>query len=312
MEVLVTVGMSPFPFDRLVRAVAPLCGEHRVFVQTGASRFVPPCDHAPYVAFDELHTRIASADVVIAHAGNIVRIVQRLGKVPIVVARQAALGEMVNDHQVEFLRHEAATGLAVPVWDVDGLTTAVSSHVETSAHLLSERPLQAAIAADRVVSVFNTLCRRLVENPFRGWRARLYRYAWSRLCQLSGNHLDLGSGNDEFIEVLAGTTSLRCQRAVFAPQNGSAFTRCRPQMMPFASGCFNSVSMLKGLEHDEDTILWEIARVLAPAGTVVLAVPRRRFEHGGLEDRFRRVGLRMVDSNAAMCRRVCLTAERMP
>ena len=34
---LVTVGMGPWPFNRLVTAVAPLCAYHDVFVQTGAS-----------------------------------------------------------------------------------------------------------------------------------------------------------------------------------------------------------------------------------------------------------------------------------
>jgi hypothetical protein len=36
-RVLVTVGMGPWPFDRLIEAITPLCAEHEVFAQTGTS-----------------------------------------------------------------------------------------------------------------------------------------------------------------------------------------------------------------------------------------------------------------------------------
>ena len=103
MNVVVTVGMGRFPFDRLLRAVVPLCLEHDVFAQTGTSRVVLPCEHADYITYPELLKRLETADVVVTHAGNTVRLVQRLGKIPIAVARRADLGEMANDHQVEYL-----------------------------------------------------------------------------------------------------------------------------------------------------------------------------------------------------------------
>src|SRR5215468_8253051 len=102
MNVLVTVGMGAWPFDRLIRAIIPLCAVHRVFVQTGTSRIAPPCPHAPFLPYADLIERIRAADVVITHAGNTVRLVQRAGKVPIAVARRASLGEMSNDHQVAY------------------------------------------------------------------------------------------------------------------------------------------------------------------------------------------------------------------
>ena len=107
MDIVVTVGMGRWPFDRLVNAAVPLCSDNRVFIQTGASRLRPPCDHVPYVPYPELMRRIEAADVVVTHAGNTVRLAQRMGKIPVAVARTSALGEMANDHQVEYLREEA-------------------------------------------------------------------------------------------------------------------------------------------------------------------------------------------------------------
>src|SRR5689334_22810072 len=119
MDILVTVGMGPWPFDRLLRAIQPLCCEHRVFAQTGSSRVAVSCPSAPFLPRDDLLRRIHQADVVVTHAGNTVRLVQRAQKVPIAVARTAAAGEMPNDHQVEYLRHEERSGRVVAVWDVE-------------------------------------------------------------------------------------------------------------------------------------------------------------------------------------------------
>jgi UDP-N-acetylglucosamine transferase subunit ALG13 len=161
-RILVTVGMGPWPFDRLVAALAPLCAEHEVFAQTGTSAVVPPCPHAAFVPLDELRDRLAGADIVITHAGNTVRLVQRLGGVPVAVAREAARGEMGNDHQVEYLRAEERTGRVVAVWDVTGLPAAVARHPTAVPRLLAERPLPPAVSDDRLVAVLDELCGRLV------------------------------------------------------------------------------------------------------------------------------------------------------
>jgi UDP-N-acetylglucosamine transferase subunit ALG13 len=148
-QVVVTVGMGRWPFDRLVSAVSRLAGEHDVFVQTGTSTVQPPCPWAPYIAPSELDRRVSEADVVITHAGNTVRTVQRLGLVPVCVAREASRGEMGNDHQVQYLRAEQRTGRALAVWgDVDalaeGLVAVVGSHAGLAAELVASRPLPPA------------------------------------------------------------------------------------------------------------------------------------------------------------------------
>jgi UDP-N-acetylglucosamine transferase subunit ALG13 len=167
-RVLVTVGMGPWPFDRLIEAITPLCAEHEVFAQTGTSSLRPPCPHAAFVPFGELDALIAAVDIIITHAGNTVRLVQRAQKVPIAVARQAALGEMANDHQVEYLRFEERTGPVQAVWDVRELPRAVLSHDAEQIRLLRERPVLPPASPDHIIETLDSLCARVC----RGGRGR--------------------------------------------------------------------------------------------------------------------------------------------
>ncbi|MCO5993889.1 hypothetical protein [Actinoallomurus rhizosphaericola] len=160
-RILVTVGMGPWPFDRLIGAIAPLCSDHEVFAQTGTSSLRPPCPHEPFLPADELGKRMDEADVIITHAGNTVRLVQRSGRVPIAVARTSALGEMGNDHQVAYLRQEERFGPVVAVWDVRDLPREVARHGERQAWLLKERPLPPAATPEHIVEVMTSLSARL-------------------------------------------------------------------------------------------------------------------------------------------------------
>jgi SAM-dependent methyltransferase len=287
MDVLVTVGMGPWPFDRLLRAIVPICREHRVFAQTGTSKVIPPCPHAPFVSYPELIERIRAADVVITHAGNTVRLVQRAGKVPIAVARTAADGEMPNDHQVEYLCHEEREGRVVAVWDLDLLPQAVAGHAAAQHRLMSERPLGAPADSAHVGALLDELWHRVAHNPFRNHPLRRYAYAWDELSTRSGRHLDVGCGTGDFLSVLAATTALDCHGV--DPHEGylRQAERVYPQLavrfvpikgpLPYADRYFNSVSMLDVLEHcpSEDDILGEVRRVLQPDGLLVLTVPAR-------------------------------------
>ena len=166
-RILVTVGMGPWPFDRLVRATAPLCARHEVFAQTGTSAVQLPCPHRAFISFDELQERVQTADVIVTHAGNTVRLVQRQHKVPVAVARQAALGEMGNDHQVRYLRLEELAGPVVAVWDVNELPQAVSAHRDEQARLLRERPVPPVATPDHIIETLDSLCERLVRRHDR-------------------------------------------------------------------------------------------------------------------------------------------------
>jgi UDP-N-acetylglucosamine transferase subunit ALG13 len=163
-RILVTVGMGPWPFDRLIGAIAPLCSEHEVFAQTGTARVRPPCPHRAFVPFGQLQERIGAADVVITHAGNTVRLVQRAHKVPIAVARQAGLGEMGNDHQLSYLRMEEVSGPVMAVWDVARLPEAVAVHAAQQERLLRERPVAPAATPGHIIETLDSLCARLARS----------------------------------------------------------------------------------------------------------------------------------------------------
>ena len=162
-RLLVTVGLGSWPFDRLVAAVAPLCAYHDVFVQTGASSVTPPCPHARRVPLDEMQRRLEDADVVITHAGSTVRLVQRLGRVPIAVARQRSLGEIGSDRQERYLRDEEKTGRVRAVWDVGSLPATVADHAVVAARLLETRPLPPAASADHLIETLDAVARRLLD-----------------------------------------------------------------------------------------------------------------------------------------------------
>jgi UDP-N-acetylglucosamine transferase subunit ALG13 len=149
-----------------VRAVEPLCAYHDVFVQTGPSEMVPPCPHAPFVPLDELQRRLADADIVITHAGSTVRLVQRLGRVPIAVARLATNGEAEDDNQVRYLRAEEQTGRVYAVWEAERLAEAVAAHTVEAQRLLA-RPLPPPVPDGHLIAVLDGVCDRLIRPAAR-------------------------------------------------------------------------------------------------------------------------------------------------
>jgi SAM-dependent methyltransferase/UDP-N-acetylglucosamine transferase subunit ALG13 len=287
VKILVTVGMTRWPFDRLLRAITPLCNRHQVFAQTGASHVVPPCDHRPYVSLPELREHIRSADVVVTHAGNTVRLVQRAGKVPIAVARLASAGEMANDHQVHFLRDEERVGRVVAVWDIAQLAKVVEQHPARERELLASRPLAPPANACRVAQVLDVEWAAVAQNPFKTHPLRRYAYAWQELHGRTGRHLDLGCNTGTFVGLLSATSTLECYAADADAEHVRTVANLYPTVtarhvstrgpLPFSDQFFDSVSLLDVLEHvpSEDALLREIRRVLRPGGLLVLSVPAR-------------------------------------
>lgn len=115
-RVVVTLGSVEQSFRRLLDHLTPILPEDaEVFWQTGhtpidglgieARRFVPAA---------ELHDAMAAADVVIAHAGCGSALgALKAGRLPILVPRDAALGELVDGHQIELATWLADRGLAL-------------------------------------------------------------------------------------------------------------------------------------------------------------------------------------------------------
>lgn len=103
--IFLTVG-SALPFDRLVQMVddiLPSLKLHEpVFAQIGRGRYIPKhfeyIDFLPKIEFDKAFEQ---ASFVISHAGiGTIGIALRTRKPILVMPRQEAFGELVDDHQM--------------------------------------------------------------------------------------------------------------------------------------------------------------------------------------------------------------------
>ena len=286
-SVFVTVGMGPWPFDRLVRAVAPLCTEHDVFVQTGTSRSCRRARTQRFLGPAETLRRITDADVVITHGGNTVRLVQRAGKVPIAVAREAARGEMRNDHQVAYLvggagRRPGPRARRGPA-GAGGRGRGPSGRAVPDARRRGRR------------------CRR--RRTRSGWSSRWTPRCGRPAARSTGTRWPATAGPGRSSPpVPAGTSTWASATATFTaalhrdtkldvvavdahPDYLRELRAAEPHLplarvgtaLPFATGAFDSVSALDVLEHvaDEAGTLAELHRVLRPGGLLVLTVPAR-------------------------------------
>jgi len=288
LNILVTVGMSDFPFDRLIHAIDPLVDDHEVFAQIGAASIEPRCEFSRYVSPSDLELRICQADVVITHAGNTVRQVQRWGKAPIAVPRREGHGEMSNDHQKRFVDYEAGRSpLVVLDEDLDRLTAVVTTFPETEQALLDRFSVPPRTDADRFGQLLGPMVADAESNPLASHPTRRFSWAFSQLAHLPGTHLDLGGGYGDFAHALEAHSDRPVIVADVATDKirdeGIPLTN-RVELgnrlsLPLRSCSVSSVSMLDVLEHvwDEDAVLAEVHRVLEPDGTLILTVPRQHW-----------------------------------
>ena len=127
--ILVTVGSSTFPFDRLLRAVAPLADGEELVVQHGASTIRPTDARClEFVPFHELAALVRAARVVVTHAGvGSILLALSNGKKPVVVPRLRSFGETVDDHQLECARRFGRDDLVTVVEDPARLGAVVAA-----------------------------------------------------------------------------------------------------------------------------------------------------------------------------------------
>jgi UDP-N-acetylglucosamine transferase subunit ALG13 len=148
--IVVTVGSSVIPFDRLIDAVGTLPPDRRLVVQTGPSHVRPAAaECVEFMPFEQLVAYVREADVVVTHAGvGSTMLALTNGKRPILVPRLPRLGEAIDDHQLIFGRRMAAAGLATIVEDVERLPEAVACLTQADPVELREHvPLAAEIDA---------------------------------------------------------------------------------------------------------------------------------------------------------------------
>jgi UDP-N-acetylglucosamine--N-acetylmuramyl-(pentapeptide) pyrophosphoryl-undecaprenol N-acetylglucosamine transferase len=115
-RVVVMLGTMPYSFRRLVdRLIALLPPDAEVTWQVGAT----PVDDLPITTHRtlppaDLNEAIASADVVVGHAGGGSALqVMEAGKCPVLVPRESAYREHIDDHQLQIAELLPKLGLAI-------------------------------------------------------------------------------------------------------------------------------------------------------------------------------------------------------
>lgn len=106
--ILVCVGASEFPFDRLLKMIDDLCDDgvikgDDIIAQTGVSEYkAKNYKTFSLIGRNEFQEYMKQADIVITHAGtgSVLPPLKAMKKV-IVVPRKAQLNEHIDDHQNE-------------------------------------------------------------------------------------------------------------------------------------------------------------------------------------------------------------------
>lgn len=113
-RVLVLVGTDHHRFDRLVEWMDRWAADTGadVLVQHGTSRAPKVAAGQPYLDWDVVQAQLAGADAVVSHGGPAtIAEARKVGHMPVVVPRDPAQDEHVDEHQQLFSRRLAASGL---------------------------------------------------------------------------------------------------------------------------------------------------------------------------------------------------------
>jgi UDP-N-acetylglucosamine transferase subunit ALG13 len=169
-RIVVTVGTDHHPFDRLIVWTNDWLAQHPdqihgFFVQSGAASVIPACPSARFLETAQLNALLDEADAMVCHGGpGSIADAWARGQVPIVVPRLRRLGEVVDDHQVDFCRKLAELGrirLAQEPTDLAGLLDdAARDHIRF-------RLTGPAADVDAAVARFGELVDELAGRPPR-------------------------------------------------------------------------------------------------------------------------------------------------
>ena len=127
--ILVTVGMHPGGFERLVKEMDKIASKvsEEVIMQIGASKYIP--ETAKYFTFasqQEIKELCRKARVVVTHGGvgTILDVLQE-GTPAVIVPRLKECGEVIDNHQLHLVHELEKQGKVVAVYDVKGLEEAL-------------------------------------------------------------------------------------------------------------------------------------------------------------------------------------------
>lgn len=115
-KIVVSLGTEKFDFGRALRALLRvLPGDAEILWQTGATDAADlPIEARATVPANELRQAISEADLFISHAGTGSALTAfELGKLPLLLPREARHGEHVDDHQMLTADELSQRGLAI-------------------------------------------------------------------------------------------------------------------------------------------------------------------------------------------------------
>ncbi|MFI6241955.1 glycosyltransferase [Micromonospora sp. NPDC050795] len=182
LRLLVAVGTDKHPFDRLVDWLAQwhaqAAGPIGLTMQHGHTAAPQLSGAVPFLGHDALQQAMIDADLVVCHGGPATILeARRHGHLPIVVPRDPARGEHVDNHQLLFARRLGAAGLVALCETREALHDALAAGLaDPSRYAVAADPeaheaRRAAVA--RVGQIVDDLVARSTPRPPR-WRA------WSR------------------------------------------------------------------------------------------------------------------------------------
>lgn len=167
---VVTVGTDHHPFDRLIRWVNDWLELHPEQIQTfmvqwGSASVQPVCAGEAFLEVDRLDEFLDSADVMICHGGpGSIADAWARGQVPIAVPRLRRLGEVVDDHQVDFCRKLASLGRVRLAEDPGALAGLLDEALRDRVPFSLQAP---PADVDATVARFEALVAELVSLPHR-------------------------------------------------------------------------------------------------------------------------------------------------
>lgn len=165
MFVLAAVGTDHHPFDRFVQWMDNWHSQHtecEVFVQRGTTDMVPKVGSAKWLDPDDLDAMMHRADAIVCHGGpSTIMEARQAGVVPVVIPRDPAKGEHVDDHQMRFTEFMAAKGAILSV----RTEAELSLHLQNVVQGKIERVLPGSPAP--TLARISTIVNELMEQPVR-------------------------------------------------------------------------------------------------------------------------------------------------
>lgn len=135
-DVVVIVGTDHHPFDRLIRWIddwiaSGQSGSASCLVQYGTTKPPQHAEGRAFLGHGEVQALMQAARAVVCHGGpTTIAEARRAGHRPVVVARDPARGEHVDEHQMLFARRLAGGGAIDLVEDFGGLAAALQSSLD--------------------------------------------------------------------------------------------------------------------------------------------------------------------------------------